>query len=82
MNRKIKVTSRVAPDIRLAGYPAFFGIRYPAGYPAGRIPDIRPDIRLYRIHRICRSEMMSIVIGSKAHISKNIYFIDFETEEN
>ena len=24
---------RVAPDIRLAGYPAFFDIRYPAGYP-------------------------------------------------
>ena len=25
--------SRVVPDIRLAGYPAFFYIRYPAGYP-------------------------------------------------
>ena len=25
--------SRVVPDIRLAGYPAFFDIRYPAGYP-------------------------------------------------
>ena len=24
---------RVAPDIRPAGYPAFFDIRYPAGYP-------------------------------------------------
>jgi len=28
------ILCRVAPDIRLAGYPAFFGIRYPAGYPA------------------------------------------------
>ena len=25
--------NRVAPDIRPAGYPAFFDIRYPAGYP-------------------------------------------------
>ena len=24
---------RVAPDIRPTGYPAFFAIRYPAGYP-------------------------------------------------
>ena len=40
------VASRVVPDIRLAGYPAFFDIRYPAGYPAFFISVIRPDIRL------------------------------------
>ena len=27
------VSNRVVPDIRLAGYPAFFDIRYPVGYP-------------------------------------------------
>ena len=26
-------STRVVPDIRLAGYSAFFDIRYPAGYP-------------------------------------------------
>jgi hypothetical protein len=35
---------RDAPDIRPAGYPAFFYIRYPAGYQIA-LPDIRPDIR-------------------------------------
>ena len=37
---------RVVPDIQLAGYPAFFDIRYPAGYlvsfagyPAGWITE-------------------------------------------
>ena len=29
----LQLIIRVAPDIRPAGYPAFFGIRYPAGYP-------------------------------------------------
>jgi hypothetical protein len=42
------VTTRDAPDIRLAGYPAgqscLFYIRYPDGYQIGQ-PDIRPDIR-------------------------------------
>ena len=27
------VITRVAPDIRPTGYPAFFNIRYPTGYP-------------------------------------------------
>jgi hypothetical protein len=46
------IQTRDAPDIR-PDNPAFFGIRYPAGYQIaqpdiryGRIPDIRPDIRL------------------------------------
>ena len=43
-NATVRYTIRVAPDIRPAGYPTFFDIRYPvsfagdsAGYPAGRI---------------------------------------------
>jgi hypothetical protein len=32
--------SRDAPDIRPARYPAFFDIRYPAGYQIA-LPDIR-----------------------------------------
>ena len=28
-----RIDIRVAPDIRPAGYPAFFDIWYPAGYP-------------------------------------------------
>jgi hypothetical protein len=36
--------SRDAPDIR-PDNPAFFDIRYPAGYQIA-LPDIRPDIRL------------------------------------
>jgi hypothetical protein len=42
------IFNRDAPDIRPAGYPAdnpaFFDIRYPAGYQIA-LPDIRPDIR-------------------------------------
>jgi hypothetical protein len=32
------------PDIR-PDNPAFFDIRYPAGYLPDALPDIRPDIR-------------------------------------
>jgi hypothetical protein len=46
------VSNRDAPDIRPEN-PAFFDIRYPAGYQIalpdirlGRIPDFRPNIRL------------------------------------
>jgi hypothetical protein len=38
-----KLFIRDAPDIR-PDNPAFFDIRYPAGYQIG-LPDIRPDIR-------------------------------------
>ena len=92
----ISIYIRVAPDIRPAGYWAFFGIRYPAGYPAslagypaGWIPDIRPAgyrISGYIGYIESRNEMMSnehcYWEQSRTHISKNKYFIYFETEEN
>ena len=31
--RNLGIVTRVVPDIRPTGYPAFFDIRYPAGYP-------------------------------------------------
>ena len=50
--------TRVAPDIRPAGYPAFFEIRYPAGYPvqsAGYLAG-SPDIRLEKIFKQVKSK--------------------------
>ena len=32
--KDLQLLTRDAPDIRPAGYPAIFQIRYPAGYPA------------------------------------------------
>jgi hypothetical protein len=40
----LSLLNRDAPDIR-PDNPAFFDIRYPAGYQIA-LPDIRPDIRL------------------------------------
>ena len=54
------VTSRDAPDIRLAGYPCLF--LYPAGYRIWQ-PVIRPDIRLSK----------KPVIRLNIQLGKNIY---------
>ena len=47
------VLIRVAPDIRPAGYPAFYGIRYPAGY--------RVSFAGYRISGSSIDEIVDIV---------------------
>ena len=50
---------RVVPDIRLAGYPAFFDIRYPAGYLAGRITGY-PARKLFQIKTVLTNKIISI----------------------
>jgi hypothetical protein len=47
LKNDILINTGDAPDIR-PDNPAFFDIRYPAGYQIA-LPDIRPDIRYGRI---------------------------------
>ena len=76
LTKEFSIFSRVVPDIRLAGYPAgypaFFDIRYPAGYPvsiagypagypAGRITGYPAGYPVKLLNKLCEFRMSKLI---------------------